>query len=186
MELIVKDLLEELRLKSAGHLDQAENYKRLSEKVLNTRLNEDSWSVLECLEHLNLYGDFYLDELERCILKSNSTPQRMFKSTWFANRTVLSMLPKEGEKLNKMKAFKNKTPNKSRLSLTILDRFIKQQHRLINLLNKAEQVNLTKVKTRITLPVLKFRLGDTFRFVIYHNERHMIQAENVVTSLNSK
>jgi hypothetical protein len=55
---------------------------------------------------------------------------------------------------------------------------------MLKLLETASTKNLTKIKTAITLPLLKFRLGDTFRFVIYHNERHIVQAQKVLKSLN--
>ena len=41
--------------------------------------------------------------------------------------------------------------------------------------------NLTKVKTSITISNwIKLRLGDTFRFVIHHNLRHVVQAKNLL------
>jgi hypothetical protein len=42
-------------------------------------------------------------------------------------------------------------------------------------------VNLNTVKVKTTLPLLRFNLGDTFRFVIEHNARHFEQLERAVS-----
>ncbi len=91
----------------------------------------------------------------------------------------MDMLPKE--KLNKMKTFKSKNPIYSTLnSQQVIDSFLAHQRKLLELLTIAKEKNLTKIKTAITLPLLQFRLGDTFRFTIYHNERHIVQAKKVL------
>ena len=49
---------------------------------------------------------------------------------------------------------------------------------LKSLLNQAREVDLTKTKVPISLTrFIKLRLGDTFRFFVYHIERHILQAE---------
>ena len=46
-----------------NHIKEAQYFKTLSLEKLNQKQDDSSWSVLECLEHLNLYGDFYLPEI---------------------------------------------------------------------------------------------------------------------------
>jgi hypothetical protein len=41
---------------------------------LTFKEKSESWNVLEYLEYLNLYGDFYLMEMEKRILEANSSP----------------------------------------------------------------------------------------------------------------
>ena len=84
-------------------------------------------------------------------------------------------------KMTKMKSPKDKNPAGSSLTVTTIDRFLKQQDRLKTLLHQAKQIDLSKTKASISLtPFIKLRLGDTFRFFIYHIERHILQAENVL------
>lgn len=86
------------------------------------------------------------------------------------------MIPKE--KLNKMKTFKSMNPIKSNLDKSVLSEFISQQKQMSNLLNDAENIDLNKVKTSISISnFIKLKLGDTFRFVILHNLRHVEQAK---------
>mgnify|MGYP006203003423 CR=1 FL=1 len=57
------------------------------------------------------------------------------------------MQPKE--KLNKMKTFPSMNPKGSKLTVAVIDEFISQQNNMLDLLNQAQNVNLTKTKTNI-------------------------------------
>ncbi len=177
-------VLNDLKQRTERFIEQAEKWKSLTQDELNWREGSEKWSVLQCLEHLNLYGDFYLPEFEKRILAAtqiNSDPE--FKGGWFAEKTANGMLPKDNKLSNSMNTFKNMNPDHSKLTITILDRFLKQQHQMLTMLEKAESVNISKVKCKITLPVIKFNLGSTFKFVIYHNQRHLWQASHVLNQL---
>ena len=181
MTISTENLINELIELTHEHLAFAESLFLKSDAELNKRLTNESWSVLECLEHLNLYGNFYLPEIKNRIERSNTKATAEFKSGWLGNYFAQSMLPKE--KLNKMKAFKSMNPIHSSLSKTTVTVFIDQQKQLLDLLNAARLVNLNKVKTSISITTLiKLKLGDTFRFLIYHNKRHIVQAEKVLTN----
>lgn len=76
-----------------------------------------------------------------------------------------------------MKSPKNMNPLGSKLDSFILDTFLKQLHQTLILLEKSKAVSLNKTKISISISKhLKLKLGDTFRFFIYHNERHLQQA----------
>jgi len=171
-EKLINDLIQQTQ----SNLHKVEGFKQLNETILNHKTSPTSWSVLECVEHLNRYGDFYLPEIQRRINASTHPNTETFKSSWLGNYFAKSMLPKE--KLNKMKTFKSMDPAGSDLNKNVLNRFIAQQNTLLDLLEAARKVSLTKTKTGISItPWLKLRLGDTFRVVIYHNLRHVLQAE---------
>lgn len=148
---------------------------------LNKKTNIDTWSALECIEHLNLYYEFYLPEIsKRIIAKTDSSPTKYFKpgliGGYFANAMKL-----DDGKLKKMNTFKDKNPKGSSLNYSSIHQFLNNQNKLIELLTKAKTINLNEVKTNITISkFFKLKLGDTFRFVIYHNERHIIQALRIL------
>ena len=177
-------LLSELIEITKENLSRSEKFSQLSEKELNFKINKNKWSILECLEHLNRYGDFYLPEIKNSIQTSRKSKEDEFKSGLLGNYFAKSMLPKE--KLNKMKTFKSMNPIGSNLDKSVLDKFINQQKTLLELLEQTKTVSLTKTKTGISISKwIKLRLGDTFRVVIYHNLRHLIQAEKVMKEANS-
>lgn len=172
-EILILDLIETTR----QNLNFAKLLQQKSETELNWKDNPESWSTLECLEHLNLYGSFYITAIEKTILNSKNKNEIEFKSGILGNYFAKVMLPKE--KLNKIKTFKSKNPLNSNLNRNVIDVFINQQIKTIDLLNNAKTVSLNKNKTEITLTkYIKFKLGDTFRFVINHNIRHIKQIEN--------
>ncbi|MCG8858368.1 DinB family protein [Tenacibaculum finnmarkense] len=173
-----KELLSELKQTVVSHINYAESLKNNTTEELQYKKTAKSWSVLEFLEHLNLYAEFYNNEIRKRIEKSKYQKSTVFKSGYLGNKFALDMLPKEGMKT--MNTFKSKNPIYSKLDKkVVLERFITLQKELLKLLELSEDKNLTKVKTSTRLPILKFRLGDTFRFVINHNQRHIIQAKNI-------
>lgn len=181
MKFSVEVLINELIVKTKENISFANDLKLLLTNELNKRINEDSWSILECLEHLNLYGNFYLAEISDKIENNYETASKYFKSGILGNYFANSMLPKK--KLNKMKTFKSMNPIFTDLDKKVIVTFIEQQYKLIELLEYARSKNLTKIKTNISISKwLKIRLGDTFRFVINHNLRHIQQIKNILNA----
>ena len=172
---LIQDLIERTHI----NINQAKKFNSISTEKLNWRAEQDSWSVLECFEHLNLYGDFYIPEIKIKIESSKTQSKDNFKSGILGNYFAKSMLPKE--KLNKMKTFNDKNPIGSKLDKLTIERFILQQKEMLNLLEKSKKIDLNKTKTAISISkFIKLKIGDTFRVVIYHNERHLVQANKVL------
>ncbi|MFN3917131.1 MAG: DinB family protein [Flavobacteriales bacterium] len=182
-------LLNELTGELKGILTTIVELKQLPPKQLNYKPSPEIWSILECVEHLNLYGDFYLPKIEQTILQSKHTEKSnyIFKSGILGNYFAKSMLPKQGVIKNKMKTFTDKNPANSNLTTICLDRFVKQIEKMIHLLEMAKTVNISKTKTAISISkLIRLKLGDTFRFNINHIHRHMFQIKNIKNSFETK
>ena len=183
MKIITKELITELIKKTKTNINKAEGLRKLTEKELNYKEAIDKWSILECIEHLNIYGDFYNPEIKECIKKTLSTSVITFKSGVIGNYFVNLISPKE--KLNKMKTLKVNNPIGSHLDKNCIDRFISQQKECLELIEKSKNINLKKTKTAISISkLIKLRLGDTLRFITAHNERHLLQAENILKNVS--
>lgn len=179
MKFKSKELLNELFVQTEANRDFVITLKSLNDETLNKRLHENSWSILECLQHLNLYGNYYLKEIFDKMMIDVSTPNEYFNSGFLGNYFAQSMLPKQ--KPNKMKTFKSMNPIHSNLDRSVIDIFIDHQNTLLTLLEKAKNKNIEKIKTNISLTkLIKLRLGDTFRFLINHNIRHIQQMKNIL------
>lgn len=179
-EKLTQTLLEQTR----QIINQAEKLKFYDLTTLTWKGNKISWSILECLEHLNLYGDFYLPQIEDKIKDSTTKPDLEFKSGILGNYFAKSMLPKE--KLNKMKTFKDKNPLNANLDKTVIDKFMSQQIKLLDLLNQSRNVSLNKVKIQTSISsLIKLKLGDTFQFYINHIIRHFKQIDRIVQTIKS-
>ncbi len=174
MKIPAKQLIEELETKTRALIVNAELLLDQGADKLNAKPHEQGWSALECIEHLNLYGDYYIPELSRR-MKGAPPSSPTFKSGNLGNYFAKVVGPGEGVK--KMKTLKDKEPNSSNLGVATLEKFLGQQAEILGLLESAKKVDLTKTKTSISISkLIKLRIGDTFRVVIYHNQRHMDQA----------
>jgi hypothetical protein len=187
MKIGTHQLLDDLLKRTHQSSAAAQQFKALSTQELNFKSSPTSWSILECIEHLNLYGDFYLPEIEKQILKQKQTSASShFKSGFIGNYFANLMLVKNG-KVKKMQSPKDKNPINSALSSITIDRFLKQQEALESLLVQARKIDLVKTKAAISLTkAITLRLGDTFRFFVYHIERHIVQAQRVQANHLSK
>lgn len=177
-EILIQSLTEQTR----QIINQVEKLKNYDLDTLTWKENKTSWSILECLEHLNLYGEFYLPQIERKIKGSNCKSEVEFKSGFLGNYFAKSMLPKE--KLNKMKTFKDKNPLNAKLDKTVIDKFLDQQIKLLDLLNQSKNVSLNKVKIQTSISsLIKLKLGDTFQFFINHIIRHLKQINKIQAAI---
>ncbi|EJL68576.1 DinB family protein [Chryseobacterium populi] len=181
MKISSLQLISELKEITSQNVQYTETLLNRPENELNYRALENSWSVLECIEHLNRYGNFYIPEINRRMPASTSgpAPKKTFSPGVLGNYFAKSMLPKE--KLNAMKTFKTMNPIHSRLDKNVLNIFIDQQNQWSDLLERAKNIDLEKTKTGISISkLIKLKLGDTFRFITYHNLRHIEQAKRVL------
>lgn len=174
-------LLDELISMCEKHQERLTEINTYADTELQVKPGPGAWNALECIEHLNRYGRYYLPEFRQRIAGARSKNKRMFKSSWLGSYFANSMLPKPGFKA--IKTFTNMNPADSRLSRSVIEEFSDQLKEMIELLNLARSVDLGRVRTSISISkLIKLKLGDTFRVVIYHNERHLVQAERALKS----
>ncbi len=147
--------------------------------------NEKSWSIIDCLEHIVLSGNYYLKEINKKfdkLIPSNNPIDILFKPGIIGNYLTRSMEPKEGNIKVKMKTLKRMKPGKSQLEPDrIIKYFLNYQEEILFLLDRSRYFNLGKIKISSSLGIfIRFRLGNAFKFVIAHNQRHIQQAKNVM------
>jgi hypothetical protein len=71
--------------------------------------------------------------------------------------------------------------NVSTTGMKALNEFEAMCHSFIGLLERARTRGLEGEKVTSTLgPILRFKVGDAFRFPIAHHQRHMLQIERVL------
>ncbi|WP_211316514.1 DinB family protein [Niabella yanshanensis] len=179
MKIASHQLLNELTDLTNQHLFYIQQLQSLPDQALTQKASVTSWSALECIEHLNRYGNFYLPEISKRIMETRTNAAPVFKSGWLGNYFANSMLPKE--KLNKMKTFAAMNPLNSNVDRAVINTFILQLQTMLDLLQQCRNVNLSTIKTSISISsLIRLKLGDTLRVVIYHNERHVKQIEKAI------
>lgn len=186
MKISSETFLDQLNVEAKKIIDQADGLKSLPVEKLQTRPNEKSWNVLECLEHMNLYHDYYLPEVKKHI-KANRFPAiPNFKAGWLGNYSAKNMLPKKEGKVNMaMKTFRDMDPKGQKLQVEVLDTFLNQMKDLVLVIDQCRHLDLQRTKVKLTIRFMKFTLGDTLHFLINHNRRHMIQIAKILASKSS-
>jgi hypothetical protein len=180
------ELLQGLRKQVVTMQYKVENrFDGKSDTVLQHTPVPGTWSAVQCLEHLNTYGRYYLPELEKAIAgaeEKHSRPEVIFKSSWLGGYFIRLMQPEEGGQLrSKMKSPKGHIPAVKPDVSPVLQEFIQQQEQLENLLLRAEKINIRQYKVPTSLSrFIKLSLGDTFGFLTAHIHRHILQAERAI------
>jgi hypothetical protein len=173
-----EQLIDDLREHTLQVIYSAKALDAKSDEDLLKRPSAEAWNAIECIEHLNRYADFYHPEIRKRIDASTTSAVETFKSGLLGDKFAKSLLPRPPEHLNKMKTFAVMNPKGEVADRGIIRRFLAEQETMLKLLEDARSVHLSKVKTSISISKwIKLRLGDTFRVVIYHNQRHLQQAE---------
>lgn len=171
-------LIEHLTELTDKAIADVKSFQELDIDTLNYKVNASTWSMLECIEHLNLYGNFYLPEIERQLQKAPPKSGCTFHSGWLGDYFVNMIRVKHGS-IKKIRTARKMDPQNPELTYVTLNRFIRQQEKLRILLADSLRKDITKTKTAFSLSHLfHLRMGDTLRFIVYHTERHVLQAKH--------
>jgi hypothetical protein len=170
-------LLDELSNDIRQILRQTESLKQLSAEKLKQNPKAGSWSIAQCLQHLNIYCEHYLPAIESGLSNQQHSTATQFKSGWLGNYfTNLMRLDNNGNTKKMMKAPKNAIPSSQPDGEMELKKFIEHQHHLLNLFNLAKKSDLNKIRIPISLTkLIRLKLGDTFLFFSEHQKRHFVQ-----------
>lgn len=177
-------LLEELQSDVRQLVLVATYLQKEDPELLLTAPAPGKWNVVQVLEHINSYGRYYLPAIEKS-LQSNKPHKEMFKPGWFGNYFTKIMKPGENGKItNKMSAPKNQRPAADLDIKPVLDNFFDQQQKLLKLLEQAKQKDIGAIRTPISISrFIKLKVGDTFRFLIAHEQRHFLQIANAMNDI---
>jgi hypothetical protein len=142
------------------------------------------WSVVQVLEHLNSYGRYYIPAIEKSLQK-NKPATEFFKPGFIGNYFTKMLSPSEkGTVRYKMKAPKDHRPSPHLDHQPVIQTFLSQQQSLLELLEKAKTKNIGRIRTPISISrFIKLKLGDTFRFLIAHEQRHFIQISDTMAQV---
>jgi hypothetical protein len=182
-------LLRQLQQQTEQFIDTAiSRWQMIPHTNFARKPGEGKWSANECLQHLNSYGRYYLPAIEKAIStarQKNVAPASTFHTGWLGHYFTEMMLPNaSGKPAKKMKAPKSSQPTSIVESHAVISEFIDQQEKLLQLLEAAAAINLNTIRIPISISqLIKLKLGDTFNFLIAHQNRHVLQAQR---ALNAK
>jgi hypothetical protein len=129
-----------------------------------------------------MYSRYYLPAIEKAMVHIPKEVNAWFVPGFFGNYFTKMMMPKNVYEIkNKMKTPKAYRPGRGVNVEGVFKEFFDHQNKLLQLLETARKRNLEQVRVPISISkLIRLKLGDTFRFLIAHEQRHMIQARNAI------
>lgn len=187
--LDTRDLIDRLQAELRRQLRCCAHWRNLPLEELHQRPDAKRWSVMEILQHTNLSSGHYHDHLQRLYADENNGIR--FRTTFTPGRwgdfATRAMKPDtDGSIRWRMRTLPSFEPRSVGASgWDALDSFERIAHGFLGLLERARTRGVEGAKVTSTLgPILRFKVGDAFRFPIAHQERHFLQIERTLQALN--
>ena len=152
----------------------------LTEAQFNWQPAPGSWSVAQCIEHLNVVARLYLPKLDEGIadaIRRGLYAEGPFIYNWFGRFFVRTMEPPARVKVKAPKEF---VPPPPRARQEIMAAFRAYQVQFIDRLRQANGLDLARA--RVTSPAsrwIRMSLGSGFALMTAHERRHLWQARQV-------
>lgn len=169
----------------------SENTKKtfgnLSPEQLNWKPSAESWSVAQCFEHLIVTNDLYFPNIQKVI--DGKHYNNFFSKIPFSTNLIAALMKNalNPDQKRKMKTFKVFEPSASNVSPTIIEDFVENNLKLIEMIEACKGLDLHTIKIAEPLSVaLNLRLDDAFEILAMHEKRHFKQAERVLRMQNAK
>ena len=143
---------------------------------LNWKPSPNKWSAAECLQHLVVAHDAYWPQIQAVV---GSTAPRApsdndVKPTFIGRMLLRAVRP---ETTTRTRAPGRFNPARSHVPGSPLEAFERAQENLAKLIEGTADVDWHRVK--VTTPVnrlIRFRLGEVYRILTAHGQRHVNQA----------
>ncbi|GAB3756229.1 DinB family protein [Spirosoma pomorum] len=164
-------------------------FRSLPEEQLRYKPAPDRWSILECLQHLNLAERFYIRNLQHKVDRlgviQTSPSDQALVAGWVGKAMLYMVDPQTKIKLPAPGILRPRRA--SELDPTdVLNQFVELQTLLRDLLNKAVYLDWNQ-ESMSTLfgNWLTIRLGDAMLMLVAHTERHINQAIRVKSEMST-
>lgn len=180
-----EDLLNELATDVQRIKESAEYFQTVDKNKMVYCPEKGKWSIVQVLEHVNAFNRHYLPEIEKQLTVITYNHTSWFNSGFFGERMVKSQKPTNVFEIkNKMRTTKNYSfPNSLNVG-SVLNEFLQHQDKLLQLLELAKQKDLNQLRFPLTFTkMIRLKLGDILRFLVAHEQRHMIQARNTLKAV---
>ena len=168
--------------------DVSKTFYFTEEEILQKKPSPNRWSAIQCFEHMNLTNAYYIKQLNRLVSsakRSDDNPR--YSAGWIASYMIKNIRPKNGLVTYKMRTFQNIRPLAEREENAIVKAnpvfadFFADLDEMKLLAQKFKTINPQSIKVKsFAGSLLKLRGIDAIRFLLGHNERHILQAKNAL------
>lgn len=155
-------------------------YENSSKAQLTWKPKPEVWNAVQCLDHLIVTGNLYHPRIRQAIEKARENrllEKKPFRPSLFGKLFIQSVSPKSKLKLKTFNIFKPEVNASNPHNYQV---FIQQEQELIELIKRADGLDLNKVKIMSPLSrLLKLSIGEAFWLLVMHQQRHLLQAKNL-------
>jgi hypothetical protein len=156
------------------------NFVPLTQEQLNWKIDNNKWSILQCIEHINKTNGAYR-KIFQDLIDIGYHPglwTRINPLTAFTGRKILQFV--EETPTRKLPAPANLLPSSSMLDASVLRTFCQETSTLIKILDQLKPMNTRQMKIASPLSFLvTLRVSDAIKLLQQHTKRHINQAYNV-------
>jgi hypothetical protein len=153
----------------------------LTAEQLNWKPRPGSWSVGQCLEHLCISGEVYLQPIESALKNRPRSPVEHITPGWFGAWFIRNYI---APSTKKAKAPRKITPVLSTVDPSILDRFLAMNRDVRALIERAAPYDVNRIRfVNPFVSIIRFTVGTGFEIISKHEDRHLLQAERVRQSM---
>jgi hypothetical protein len=156
--------------------------------LLKAQPDPDTWSAVQCIDHLNTAGWLLLRSMEKNIQRAraegphgNPPFDYGFVSRWF----VHVMEPSSGWTFDAPSLFEPDAPN-TLYPNEVVDEFLALQGEFAECVETTEGLDLRRLRlSSPAIPLLRVSLGAWFEATLAHQRRHLNQARRVLRTVRS-
>jgi hypothetical protein len=145
-----------------------------------------SWSVAQCLEHLNVTARVYLPFLDEAIasaIRRGLYGPGPFRYNWIGRLFVFTLEPPARFRTKAPASFQ---PVAERPRRDVMAGFRAYQVQYIDRLRQANGIDLARARVRSPSPYwVRIPLGSAFALTIAHERRHLWQAREVIKQMRA-
>jgi hypothetical protein len=150
---------------------------------LNWRPRADTWSVGQCLEHLCLTNEVYVEPIVAALRAAPARSAGEITPGWFSRWFIRNYI-EPNTQAKRARAPRKSTPVAKEIDPSILDRFIASNARVRDIMARARDYDVNRVRFRNPyMSLIRFTVGTGFVIIARHNHRHLLQAERVKAQL---
>jgi hypothetical protein len=152
--------------------------KTLTPRQLNWTPSPGVWSVGQCLEHLYVTNEVYLGPMLTSLEARQPAVVQDITPGWLGRWFIRNFI-EPSSKMKRVRAPRKIRPG-AQIEPHILDRFLDSNHRARDLVLRARNYDVNRVRFRNPfIPVIRFTVGTGLEIISKHQRRHLLQAERI-------
>src|SRR5258708_13051469 len=178
---LITELLDRIELTKAS----TQPFLRLTDDQLNFRPDPAKWSITQIFGHLNITHDIYIRRILTRITLAPDVKEDQFNSGWLGDWIYDKIMPRPDGSVFKLKALKSHClGDDEQDGKEVLQRFLQQCDAFDDIFRHVATKDLQHIKIPFSFTRLShLRLDNNLRYLVAHNERHLLQAHRVMTIL---